>query len=85
MFIYALAGGSAGRFTRLRLSGPGHDGSMIGRPSTQLIQVAALCQMLVEALERLDDGLASESLVAELRELCERVRSELERWTPQER
>jgi hypothetical protein len=52
------------------------------RPSTELIQVAALCQMLLDSLERLDDELASEALVADLRELCERVHAELERAAP---
>lgn len=52
------------------------------RPSTELIQVAALCQMLLDSLERLDDELASEALVADIRELCERVRIELEREAP---
>jgi hypothetical protein len=52
------------------------------QPSTDLIQVAALCQMLLDSLERLDDELASEALVAELRELCERVRAELDRTAP---
>jgi hypothetical protein len=59
----------------------GHYGSMV-RPSTELIQVAALCQMLLDSLERLDDELASEALVADLRELCERVHAELERGAP---
>ena len=54
------------------------------RPSTELIQVAALCQMLLEALERLDDELASEDLLADIRELCERVRDELERGAQQD-
>jgi len=52
------------------------------RPSTELIQVAALCQMLLDSLERLDDDFASEALVADLRELCERVHAELERGAP---
>ncbi len=52
------------------------------RPTTELIQVAALCQMLLDSLERLDDDLASEALVADIRELCERVQAELERGAP---
>jgi hypothetical protein len=33
--------------------------------------------MLLEALEQLDDELASEALIADLREMCERAHGEL--------
>jgi hypothetical protein len=38
-----------------------------------LIQVVALCQMLVEALGQLDHEIASEALMADLRDLCKRA------------
>jgi len=47
--------------------------------SSDLTAVAALCKMLLEALERLDDEIASEALIADLREVCEKTHSELER------
>jgi hypothetical protein len=49
---------------------------MPGGP-TPLIQIAALCQMLLEALEKLDDEIASEAFIADLREMCERAHGEL--------
>jgi hypothetical protein len=51
---------------------------MSEQPS-ELIAVAALCTMLLEALEGLDDEIASEAVIADLREVCERAHSELER------
>lgn len=44
-----------------------------------LVQVAALCQLLLEALERVDRHVAPEALIADLRGLRERAHSELER------
>jgi hypothetical protein len=35
--------------------------------------------MLIEALESLDEEIASEALIADLREVCERAHLELER------
>jgi hypothetical protein len=43
----------------------------------ELIHVTALCTLLLEALERLDDGVASEELIAALRDTCERAQEEL--------
>jgi hypothetical protein len=47
--------------------------------STQtLIRTTALCQMLLEELQRLgEDGFVSDEFMVELRELCERGRAEL--------
>jgi hypothetical protein len=43
-----------------------------------LIRATALCQMLLDELERLDgEAFASEEFVVELRELCERGHAEL--------
>jgi hypothetical protein len=52
--------------------------TMASRP-TALIQVAVLCRMLLEALEQLDGELASEAIVADLRDVCEQAHLELER------
>jgi hypothetical protein len=46
---------------------------------SELVVVAALCQMLMETLERLDDEIGSAALITELREVCERAHGELER------
>lgn len=61
--------------------GPGHVPFM-SHPSSELIQVAALCRMLLDALERLDAEIVSEALVADLTELCENVHGRLERPSP---
>lgn len=45
--------------------------------ASPLIHVAALCGMLLEALEKLDDEIASEALIRDLREMCDRARREL--------
>jgi hypothetical protein len=42
-----------------------------------LIQTAALCEMLLETLGRLEVSIASDEFVVELRELCERARTHL--------
>jgi hypothetical protein len=48
------------------------------RGPSPLIQVAALGQMLMEALEQLnDDEIASEALLADLRDMCQRATAEL--------
>ena len=45
-----------------------------------LIRATALCQMLLDELERLNgEAFASEEFVVELRELCERGHAELKR------
>jgi hypothetical protein len=45
-----------------------------------LIHVAALCNLLLEKLEGLDDDdLASDSLIADLRELSEATKAKLSR------
>jgi hypothetical protein len=49
----------------------------MSRAPSELIVVAALCQMLLEALEQLDEEIASEALLADLREVCERTHNEL--------
>jgi hypothetical protein len=49
---------------------------MAAAPST-LVQVAALSRMLLEVLERPDGGMASQTLLADLRELSERAHAEL--------
>jgi hypothetical protein len=49
----------------------------VRRGPTPLIQVAALCQMLLEVLGQLDEEIASEALIAELRAMCERAHREL--------
>jgi hypothetical protein len=54
---------------------------MVDKNRSDLIHVAALCQMLLDALERLDGDVASDALIAELREVCERAHAELERRT----
>jgi hypothetical protein len=54
----------------------------MSHPSSELIQVAALCRMLLDALERLDAEIVSEALVADLTELCENVHGRLERPSP---
>jgi hypothetical protein len=46
---------------------------------SELVVTAALCRMLLESLERLDEEIASEAFVAELRDFCERAHGELER------
>jgi hypothetical protein len=51
----------------------------MSRAPSELIVVAALCQMLLEALEQLDEEIASEALLADLREVCERTHEELGR------
>jgi hypothetical protein len=52
----------------------------MSEPPSDLVVVAALCQMLLEAIGRLDDQIASEAFVADLRAVCERAHSELERF-----
>jgi len=50
------------------------------RRRPDLIQVAALCNLLLEKLEELDDDdLASDSLIADLRELSEATKAKLGR------
>jgi hypothetical protein len=52
--------------------------SAMRRGPSPLIQVAALGQMLMDALERLDDNeIASEALLADLRDMCQRAAAEL--------
>jgi hypothetical protein len=51
----------------------------MSRGPSDLVVVAALCRMLIEALESLDDEIASEDLIADLREVCERAHLEIER------
>ena len=51
----------------------------MARGPSDLVVVAALCRMLVEALDGLDAEIASEALIADLREVCERAHAELER------
>lgn len=51
----------------------------MSRGPSDLVVVAALCRMLLEALERLDEKVASEALLADLREVCERMHLQLER------
>lgn len=51
----------------------------MSKDPSDLVVVAALCRMLLEALERLSEEIASEALIADLREVCERAHSELER------
>ena len=46
---------------------------------SELVVSAALCRMLLESLERLDEEIASEAFVADLREVCERAHGELAR------
>jgi hypothetical protein len=54
--------------------------SAMRRGPSPLIQVAALGQMLAEALEQLDDEeIASEALLADLRDMCQRATAELAR------
>jgi hypothetical protein len=49
-------------------------------PPSDLVVVAALCQMLLEAIGRLDDEIASQAFVADLRTVCEQAHAELERF-----
>ena len=49
---------------------------------SDLISVVAVCQFLLEALERLDDEIASKAPVAELRRFADEARAELERRRP---
>jgi hypothetical protein len=44
---------------------------------SELIVVAAHCQMLLDALERLDDAFASEAPIDNLCEFCEKARPSL--------
>jgi hypothetical protein len=46
---------------------------------SELIVITALGQTLVEALERLDDPIASEAPIDELRQFCETAHAELDR------
>jgi hypothetical protein len=43
----------------------------------ELIHLAALSSLLLETLERSHDDLASESLIADLREFCEATQAKL--------
>ena len=43
----------------------------------ELIHLAALSTLLLETLERSHDNLASESLIADLREFCEATKAKL--------
>jgi hypothetical protein len=51
----------------------------MARGPSDLVVVAALCRMLLEALERLDEPIGSEALIAELRDVSERADKELGR------
>ena len=55
----------------------GQPACMAAAPST-LVQVAALSRMLLEVLERPDGSMASQTLLADLRELSERAHAELD-------
>jgi hypothetical protein len=50
----------------------------VSERSSDLVVVVALGQMLLEALERLDDQIASEAFIADLRAVCEKANSQLE-------
>jgi hypothetical protein len=59
----------------------GHPDAMRRGPS-DLVVVAALCRMLLEALDQLDEEIASEAVIANLREVCEKAHLEIERQPP---
>ena len=48
------------------------------KPSSDLVLVVALVQTLIEALERLDDPIASEAPVEGLRSFCNKAEAKLE-------
>jgi hypothetical protein len=50
----------------------------IGHDDTQsLIHATALCNMLLETLERMSEPIASEEFIAVLREFCDHAHSQL--------
>ena len=51
----------------------------MARAASDLITVVAVCEFLLQALERLDDEIASGAPVVELRRFADEARAELER------